>query len=78
MNIQRVTDIFANVEGRDIGSTSKEIELQLAGIRKDLPLGYTITSRGEVQSMNESFGNLGLGLILAILMVYLVIVLIKK
>ena len=74
VNIQRVTDIFANVEGRDIGSTSKEIELQLAGIRKDLPLGYTITSRGEVQSMNESFGNLGLGLILAILMVYLVIV----
>lgn len=74
LNIQRVTDIFANVEGRDIGSTSKGIELQLADIRKSLPKGYTITSRGEVQSMNESFGNLGLGLALAILMVYLVIV----
>lgn len=74
LNIQRVTDIFANVEGKDIGSTSKGIELQLADIRKSLPKGYTITSHGEVQSMNESFGNLGLGLALAILMVYLVIV----
>lgn len=74
LNIQRVTDVFANVEGRDIGSTAKEIELQLATLRKTLPAGYTITSRGEVESINESFGNLGLGLALAILMVYLVIV----
>lgn len=74
LDIQRVTDVFANVEGRDIGSAANEIEEKLAALRKELPEGYSINIRGEVQSMNESFGNLGLGLVLAVLMVYLVIV----
>ena len=73
-DIQRVTDVFSNVEGKDIGSVASEIKSKLAGIRKNLPEGYTITTRGEVQSMKEGFSNLGLGLALAILMVYLVIV----
>ncbi|MBS3912994.1 MAG: efflux RND transporter periplasmic adaptor subunit [Bacteroidetes bacterium] len=74
LNLQRVTDIFANVEGRDIGSVAGEIESKLQAIRKGLPEGYKIEIRGEVQSMQEGFSNLGLGLILAILLVYLVIV----
>jgi RND family efflux transporter MFP subunit len=73
-DIQRVTDVYANVEGRDIGSAAKEIEEKLKVLRNNLPEGYSINIRGEVKSMNESFGNLGLGLILAIIMVYLVIV----
>lgn len=74
LNLQRVTDVFANVEGRDIGSAAAEIEVKLAELRKSLPEGYKIVMRGEVKSMNDSFGNLGLGLGLAILLVYLVIV----
>lgn len=74
LNIQRVTDVFANVEGRDIGSVAAEIEAKLAYIRSRLPEGYQIAIRGEVQSMNEGFANLGLGLGLAFLLVYLVIV----
>lgn len=74
LNLQRVTDVFANVEGRDIGSTAEEIETQLEILRKNLPEGYKIQIRGEIQSMNEGFSNLGLGLGLAILLVYLVIV----
>ncbi|HJY64572.1 MAG TPA: efflux RND transporter permease subunit, partial [Ignavibacteria bacterium] len=74
LDIQRVTDVFANVEGRDIGSVANEIEEKLATLREGLPEGYSINIRGEVQSMNDSFGNLGLGLMLAVLMVYLVIV----
>ncbi len=74
LNLQRVTDVYANVEGRDIGSVAAEIEEQLEILRKDLPEGYKIVIRGEMQSMNEGFGNLGLGLVLAILLVYLVIV----
>ncbi len=73
-NIQRVTDVFANVEGRDIGSAANEIEKKLAALRKDLPEGYKIEIRGEIKSMKDSFGSLGLGLALAILLVYLVIV----
>ena len=74
LNLQRVTDVFANVEGRDIGSAAAEIEEKLEILRKDLPEGYKIEIRGEIQSMNEGFSNLGLGLGLAILLVYLVIV----
>ncbi|MBI2968741.1 MAG: efflux RND transporter periplasmic adaptor subunit [Bacteroidetes bacterium] len=74
LNIQRVTDVFANVEERDIGSVAKEIENKLETLKKDLPEGYKIEMRGEIKSMKDSFGNLGLGLILAVLMVYLVIV----
>ncbi len=74
LDIQRVTDVFANVEGRDIGSAAHEIENKLAALRKHLPEGYKIDIRGEVQSMKEGFSNLGMGLGLAILLVYLVIV----
>lgn len=74
LNLQRVTDVFANVEGRDIGFTASEIEKKMEVLRKELPEGYKIEIRGEIQSMNEGFSNLGLGLGLAILLVYLVIV----
>lgn len=74
LNIQRVTDVFANVEGRDIGSAAAEIEKKLDVLRKDLPEGYKIEMRGEIKSMKDSFGSLGLGLVLAVLLVYLVIV----
>lgn len=74
LDIQRVTDVYANVSGRDIGSVAKDVKQRLEAIRKDLPKGYSINVRGEVQSMKDSFSNLYIGLILAIIMVYLVIV----
>lgn len=74
LNIQRVTDVYANVEGRDIASVAAEIEEKLKVLRKDLPEGYKIEFKGEIQSMQESFSDLGLGLALATIMVYLVIV----
>jgi len=74
LNIQRVTDVYANVEGRDIGSVAEEIEKELEKLKKDLPEGYKIEMRGEIKSMKDGFENLGLGLILAIILVYLVIV----
>lgn len=74
LDIQRVTDVYANVEGRDIGSVSTDAEQALQKIIKNLPSGYNINMRGEIKSMRESFSNLGLGLFLAILLVYLVIV----
>lgn len=70
LNIQRVTDMFANVEGRDIGSAAAEIEKKLTTLRKELLEGYKIDIRGELQSMKEGFGNFGIGLLLAILLVY--------
>jgi CzcA family heavy metal efflux pump len=72
INISRVMDVFANVSGRDIGSVASEIE---RGIKKlDIPSGYFVHMRGEVQSMRESFRSMGFGLFLAAILVYLVMV----
>lgn len=73
-NVQRTVDVYANVEGRDIGSVDDEIEKAIKPVKDSIPLGYTITPKGEIKSMNDAFGSLGFGLILAIIIVYLVIV----
>ena len=70
--ITRVTDVYANVNGRDIGSVASEIEKHLANVH--LPAGYHVAMRGEVQSMRESFSGLGFGLLMAVALVYLVMV----
>ncbi|MBE0514768.1 efflux RND transporter permease subunit [Sulfurimonas sp.] len=74
LDLQRVTDVYANVEGRDIGSVATEVEQELQELRKEIPDGYKVEIKGEIQSMKESFSNLGLGLALAVFLVYLVIV----
>ncbi len=76
-NITRVTDVYANVYGRDIGSVANEIEAKIDELAKDksvVPPGYFIRMRGEISSMNESFKGLGFGLLLAVILVYLVMV----
>jgi multidrug efflux pump subunit AcrB len=72
MNITRVIDVFASVEGRDIGSVAREIEAALSDLKT--PDGYFVRMRGEVSSMRESFGSLGFGFVLAVALVYLVMV----
>jgi len=76
-NITRVTDVFVNVRGRDIGSVAADIEKYINQIQTDrsvVPEGYFIQMRGEVQSMRESFKSLGFGFVLAVVLVYLVMV----
>jgi CzcA family heavy metal efflux pump len=77
LNVTRVTDVFVNVRGRDIGSVAADIEKYIDSIRHDraeVPEGYFIHMRGEVKSMQESFKSLGFGLLLAVVLVYLVMV----
>lgn len=76
VNITRVTDVFSNVEGRDIGSVAAEIEKKLEG--KTWPDGYFVRMRGEVQSMRESFGGLSFGFGLALVLIYFVMVALFK
>jgi multidrug efflux pump subunit AcrB len=77
LNITRVTDIFVNVRGRDVGSVAGDIERYTNKIKNDrsqVPEGYYIQMRGEVQSMRESFKSLGFGFVLAVVLVYLVMI----
>jgi len=72
-NVQRVVDITANVEGRDLGSVSNAIQKEINALGK-LPPGTKISVRGQGEVMRDSFGSLGLGLIVAIFLVYLLMV----
>ena len=71
-NISRVIDVFTDLDGRDVGSVSGEIEKKLA--QKKWPEGYTVTMRGEVSSMRESFRGLAFGFLLAVVLIYFVMV----
>jgi multidrug efflux pump subunit AcrB len=71
--VQRVMDIDANIEGRDLGSVSTAIQKKIDALGK-LPPGMRIDLRGQSEVMNSSFKTLSLGLILAIALVYLLMV----
>ncbi|HEX3878237.1 MAG TPA: efflux RND transporter permease subunit, partial [Bryobacteraceae bacterium] len=71
---QPVYDVYANVQDRDLGSVSNEVEGILAGFRSKLPKGSFLETRGQVSTMRSSFQGLSVGLIFAILLVYFVMV----
>lgn len=67
---ERIVEVTANVEGRDLGSVSKEIGDKLANIQ--VPSGFQVQLSGNVEQQQKTFGDLGLALILAIILVYMV------
>ncbi|HXR91718.1 MAG TPA: efflux RND transporter permease subunit, partial [Steroidobacteraceae bacterium] len=71
---QPVIDIFGAVQDRDLGSVSKDINAQVASWEHKLPRGTHIVVRGQVQTMTSSYTGLAIGLIGAIVLVYLLIV----
>jgi multidrug efflux pump subunit AcrB len=71
--VQRVLDIEADVEGRDLGSVAADIEKRIDAL-KPLPPGTRIRLRGQNEVMNQSFRSLALGLVLAIVLVYFLMV----
>jgi len=71
--VQRVMDITANVDGRDMGSVAGDIEKKIASIGQ-LPVGMHIYMRGQPEVMDSTFKTLGLGLILSVVLVYLLMV----
>lgn len=73
-NVQPVFDVFATVHGRDLGGVARDIDGIIAKYQKLVPPGTQITMRGQVKSMRESFTGLGLGMIFAVLLVYLLMV----
>jgi multidrug efflux pump subunit AcrB len=71
-DIQPVVDIFASPDRRDLGGLAADIEAIIAKVRATLPRGTTIDLRGQVDTMRTSFTRLGLGMIFAVVLVYLV------
>jgi multidrug efflux pump subunit AcrB len=71
--IQRVINVQAAAGLRDLGSVARDIDKAIASLH-DVPKGIKISVRGQIESMRTSFGALGAGLILAVVLVYLLMV----
>jgi multidrug efflux pump subunit AcrB len=73
-NVQPVFDVYASADRRDLGAVAREIDNVVAKMKPNFPKGTQVTMRGQVESMRSSFTGLGLGILFAILLVYLVLV----
>jgi CzcA family heavy metal efflux pump len=73
-NNQPMIDVYASVEGRDLGGVDGDIQKVLADFTPKLPRGTQLVRRGQVATMESSFAGLGAGVALAIVLVYMLIV----
>jgi multidrug efflux pump subunit AcrB len=73
-NIQPTYEVYASVAGRDLGSVSDDIRKIVAGLQKQLSPGNSIQVVGQIQSMNDAFRDLPIGLLFAAVFVYLLMV----
>ena len=73
-NVVPVIDVFGGVDGRDLGGVLKDVRAIVAQAQASLPFGSSIMLRGQVETMNSSFLDLGVGLIMAIALIYLLLV----
>jgi multidrug efflux pump subunit AcrB len=73
-NIMPVINVYAGVEGRDLGAVLSDLQPILDSFRKDLPRGTFIELRGQAQTMQTSFRGLSIGLAAAVLLIYLLLV----
>jgi multidrug efflux pump subunit AcrB len=73
-NVQRVYDVMLNTQDTDLGSIEKQVQRIVNAEQKKLPPGNVIEVRGQVESMNEAFTRLGIGLVFAAVLVYLLMV----
>jgi multidrug efflux pump subunit AcrB len=73
-NIQPVYDIYASVQDRDLGGVAGDIRKIVTELQKQLKPGNTIQVVGQIQSMHDSFRDLGIGLLFAAVLVYFLMV----
>src|SRR6202453_1053343 len=73
-NVAPVIDIYASTQDRDLGAVAAETDKVLKSFEGHLPRGTRIVVRGQVATMRSSFFGLAVGLVGAILLVYLLIV----
>jgi CzcA family heavy metal efflux pump len=73
-NIQPVIDVYVSVQGTDLASVADDVTKLVDDVRPKLARGNQATIRGQVQTMQSSFIGLGVGLAMAIVLVYLLIV----
>jgi len=73
-NTLPVFDVYASVENRDLGAVTTDIQRLLEPFKKNAPRGTIININGQALTMQNSFVQLGLGLVFAIVLIYLLLV----
>ena len=73
-NIQPAVDIYASVQGTDLASVASRVQALVDEVRPKLPKGGSVVIRGQVETMQASFVGLLVGLAMAIVLVYLLVV----
>jgi len=73
-DVQPTMDLYATVQGRDLGAVASDINVILKQTASELPAGSTVAVRGQVQTMNESYQGLLLGIAGAFVLIYLLLV----
>jgi CzcA family heavy metal efflux pump len=72
-NIQPVYNVYCNVQDRDLGGATNDVQKLLTRMRKQLPRGSTLNLVGQADTMQTSFRQMGFGLIFAVVLVYLLL-----
>ena len=73
-NIQPVYEVYASTQGRDLGSIATDIDKATTDLKKELAPGNTIQVTGQIDSMNQAFRDMTIGLLFAAVFVYLLMV----
>jgi CzcA family heavy metal efflux pump len=73
-NIRRVVDIYAAVQGRDLGAVGRDVTHIVDANRKFLPRGSFVSVKGQLQAMHSSYVGLLGGLVFSVVLVYFLIV----
>ncbi len=73
-NLLPVSDVYAAADDRDLAGVAGDVDRIIAQTRPSLPQGTHIVLRGQVASMRSSFRGLELGVLFAMVLVYLLLV----
>ena len=73
-DVQPTMDLYATVQGRDLGAVTSDINAILKQTANQVPGGSTVVIRGQVQTMNDSYVGLLLGIAGAFVLIYLLLV----
>ena len=73
-DIRPVINIYGNVDGKDLGYVSKQVQQLVDAAKKDLPQGSLLIVRGQTKTMQASFSGLYWGLGFSIVLIYLLVV----
>ena len=73
-NVAPVIDVYGSVDGRDLGGVLKDLAPLIAKAEKNLARGNSIVLRGQAKTMHDSYLGLGVGLLMAIVLIYLLLV----